>query len=341
MNGDRTDTPLPTVSVVIPVYNGAAHLAEAAESVFAQTVSAHEVIFVDDGSTDSSAELLAKLKAKYSHSASVTIITQKNSGQSASRNAAARVATGEVLAFLDQDDLWHRDHLRLLVERFVGQPTMGLVYGDFDEIDSDGQFVTRHFIETHALSHPKLSVVAWIMEDTMILPTASVVRASAYHAVGGFDPRLQGYEDDDLWFRLFRAGWESDFVSASLAKFRVHAMSSSRSGSFRQSRARFFHKIALALPDDDRLQRRYVSDILVPRLVRSNLADYRVAVALRDWREARAIAEAINQLFKSSRSTVLRGYERRLLRFPRCACLVISFLQASRGGVDPRQRLHG
>jgi glycosyltransferase involved in cell wall biosynthesis len=327
------------VSVIIPVFNGASHLADAVESVVIQTLAPHEIIFVDDGSTDSSAAILAALQGAHGENLPITILTQSNGGQSASRNLAVGVATGDLLAFLDQDDLWHADHLLRLSEPFALQATLGLVYGDFDEIDIDGRLVTRHFIATHGLAHPKLSAVAWIKEDTMILPTASLVRTSAFRAVGGFDPQLQGYEDDDLWFRLFRAGWESEYVPDSLARFRVHGLSSSRGASFRQSRMRFFRKVAAELPDDDRLQRYYVSDVLVPRLVRSNLGDYRAALATGEWSEARDIARAINQLFDGSRSGFLRGYKRRLLRFPRLTRFAMSLRRASSGGVDPRQRL--
>lgn len=331
------DTPL--VSVIIPVYNGATHLVEAVDSVLAQTLRPHEIIFVEDGSTDGSAALLATLEAEYGTRMTVTVIRQANAGQSASRNAAAAIATGEFLAFLDQDDVWYPDHLLRLVQPFTDWPTLGLVYADFDEIDVEGQLVTRRFIATHGLSHPKLSAIAWIMEDTMILPTASVVRASAYQAVGGFDWQLQGYEDDDLWFRLFRAGWESEYVRDSLARFRVHGASSSRSASFRQSRLRFFRKVAATLPDDDRLQRYYVSDVLVPRLVRSNLGDYRAAIETRDWAEARDIARSLEELFAGSRNRMLRGYERRLMRFPRLTRFLSSLLRATSGGVDPRPRI--
>jgi hypothetical protein len=102
---------------------------------------------------------------------------------------------------------------------------------------------------------------------------------------------------------------------------------------------RFFRKVAAELPDDDRLQRYYVSDVLVPRLVRSNLGDYRAALATGEWSEARDIAKAINQLFDGSRSGFLRGYKRRLLGFPRLTRFAMSLRRASSGGVDPRQRL--
>lgn len=326
-----------TVSAIIPVHNGARHVSLAFASVLAQTMRPAEVLFVDDGSADdSAAELLA---IESSSPIPVTIVTQENMGQSASRNAAAAAATGDLLAFLDQDDLWHPEHLARLVESFEGRPELGLAYSDFDEIDQDGNLVTRRFMATHTLSHPKFSAVAYIKEDTMILPTASVVRASAFRAVGGFDTQLQGYEDDDLWFRLFRAGWESDFLPESLARFRVHGTSSSRAASFRESRMRFFRKVAALMPDDDNLQRYYVSEVLVPRLARSSLGDYRTAITLRNWPEAKAIARSINELFAGSRSHMLRGYERRILRFPRVTRLLMGFLQTNRGGVDPRGRL--
>ncbi len=91
---------------------------------------------VDDGSTDGSLEELEGLPpAPFP----VRVLRQANAGQSAARNAAARQAEGEFLAFLDQDDHWHPRHLEELVAPLVDDPSVGWVYSDFDEMDLDGQ----------------------------------------------------------------------------------------------------------------------------------------------------------------------------------------------------------
>jgi GT2 family glycosyltransferase len=143
---------------------------------------------------------------------------------------------------------------------------------------------------------PMNSVTDIIRQDCMILPTASIIRASAYADVDGFDPELQGYEDDDLFFRIFRAGWSSLYVPEPLAAFRIHRESSSRSASFRKSRMRYFEKIVAELPDDVQLNRYYITDHMQPRMLASTLFDYAKALRVKDDAEARAIVGDLNRL---------------------------------------------
>ncbi len=308
-------TDLPSVTVIIPVYNGAAHIRRALDSVARQTVPPLEVIVIDDGSTDDSASAISEAAAA-APGVDVRVMSQPNAGQSHARNRAAREARGDLLAFLDQDDLWHPAHIAVLAEAFVDAPGLGFCYGDFDEIDGDGHVVARRYIRAHGVEHPRSTVVEWIESDTMVIPTATVVRRSAYLEVGGFDPELIGYEDDDLWIRLFRAGWDGRFVEESVAMFRVHAESSSRRSTFRESRVRFFRKTAEALPDDPGLARYYASDILLPRMVRSALGEYLAALRRGADDEARQVASTIDELFRGRRSRILRRRERWALHHP-------------------------
>ncbi|TPX03497.1 glycosyltransferase family 2 protein, partial [Schumannella luteola] len=262
---------LASVSVVVPVYEGTRHLPEALGSVLAQTVPPLEVIVVDDGSTDGSASLVEAFAADHPQLA-VRLIRQENRGQSASRNRAAAEAGGELIAFLDQDDRWYPDHLERLAAAFA-KPDVGLAFSDFDEIDGDGHLVVRRFLRSAGIAHPRSSIVDWIASDTMILPSAAMVRASAFHGVGGFSEDLVGYEDDELWIRIFRAGWRSRYVDRPLGVFRIHAGSSSTRSSFRRSRVIFFRRVSAMLPDSVELRRYYTSDVLLPRLVTATLAD--------------------------------------------------------------------
>lgn len=306
-----------TITAIVPVYNGAAYVAEAIRSVLAQDRPVSELILVDDGSTDDSAAVVAAAIEAHTGPERLVLIRQDNAGQSAARNTAVAQATGELLAFLDQDDRWHADHLRRLAAPLDDRPGLGVSYGDFDEIDAAGLVVVRSFIATYRIPHPRTSVVDFIGSDTMMLPTAAVVRATAYRDVGGFDPALIGYEDDDLWIRLFRAGWGFRFVPRSTAVFRIHGGSSSFRASFRESRVRFFTKVSSLLPDDPELRRYYTSQVLLPRLVGAAWHDY--LAALRDHRydEAVAVAHTIEQMVEQAPGQRLRAVERGLLRRPR------------------------
>ena len=93
------------VSVIIPAFNAARYIGEALESVFAQTLPADEVIVIDDGSTDDTVSEATRFPVK--------LLSQKNRGSAAARNAGVHASRGGLLAFLDADDLWMRDKLKL------------------------------------------------------------------------------------------------------------------------------------------------------------------------------------------------------------------------------------
>jgi len=313
----------PSVTAIIPIYNGASHVATAVASVLAQDLLPVELILIDDGSTDDSLQAATDALASASEALPIRVMTQANAGQSAARNAAAAVATGELLAFLDQDDTWYPDHIRRLSEPFAGHPALGLCYGDFDEIDGAGAYVERGFLHSHGVQHPRSSIVEWIASDTMVLPTASIVRASAFHHVGGFDAELIGYEDDELWIRMFRAGWTSHYVPRPLSVFRVHAGSSSRRETFRESRVLFLQRVSRALPDSPELRRYYVSDLLLPRLLRAALSDYLAELRMNRPAEARAVASTIDRMLEGTGSRFLSWGERRLMHAPSLARMLL------------------
>ncbi len=101
----RWPLPIPSIAVVIPLYNGSRHIEEALSSVFKQTVPASEIIVVDDGSTDNDAGAAVVERLAKTHS--VTLLRKANSGQSSARNLGVRHSNSELIAFLDQDDVWY------------------------------------------------------------------------------------------------------------------------------------------------------------------------------------------------------------------------------------------
>jgi len=284
------------------VFNGRRFLLGAVRSVLAQSLPPCELIVVDDGSTDGSLEELEGLPpAPFP----VRVVRQANAGQSAARNAAARQAEGEYLAFLDQDDHWHPLHLEELVAPLAADSAVGWVYCDFDEMDLEGNLVTRAFIRTLGVSHPKRTIYECVAGDLMVLPSASVVRRAAFEQAGGFDETLCGYEDDDLFVRFFRLGWEHVFVARPLLRFRIHTTGSSTSPRFMDSRVRYAAKLVSILPDDSRMLRYYVSHAIAPRFFLTSLDDYVRACSARDWQGARLALETVNH-FAALRRRSLR-----------------------------------
>ena len=120
------------VSVIVPAYNAAATIAGTVESVFAQTFRDFELIVVDDGSTVRTREILAGFGDR------VRLIEQHNNGPAAARNAGARLASGEYLAFLDADDLWRPTMLARAVAELDADSSSTLVFFNASVADSEG-----------------------------------------------------------------------------------------------------------------------------------------------------------------------------------------------------------
>jgi hypothetical protein len=179
---------LPLISVVIPVHNGARFIADAVASVLAQEYAALELIVVDDGSTDELDAAVANLPV------AVEYLRQPQQGPAAARNAGIARARGEVLAFLDVDDLWPPNVLEILLDVMLNQGS-DVVTGWAQMALYDDTNGT-----TTSVGVPEVSFPHYI--------GAALYRRSAFDAVGLFDPGLQYGEDTD-WFKRLQ---ESDQV---------------------------------------------------------------------------------------------------------------------------------
>jgi len=309
------------VSAILPVFNGRRFLRDAVRSVLAQSLLPCELIVVDDGSTDGS---LVELEGLPPAPFPVRVLRQTNSGQSAARNLAARQAEGEYLAFLDQDDQWHPQHLEQLVAPLEADATAGWAYCDFDEVDLAGYLVTHTFLRAHGVTHPKRTIFECVAADLLVLPSASVVRRTAFEQAGGFDEALSGYEDDDLFVRFFRLGWEHVFVDRALLRFRIHATGSSASRRFLDSRLRYAEKLVAILPDDTRMLRYYVLDAIAPRFFFTSLDDYVRACSARDWEGARLALEAVDHFARLRRRGLRLRWKMLWTRHPRLFRLIVA-----------------
>ncbi len=260
------------VSVIVPMYNGHRFITAAIESIVAQSLQPAELILVDDGSTDGTSAVATAIATPFP----VHLLHQDRRGQSAARNLAAAHATGIYLAFLDHDDVWHREHLAWLVAELERDDEIGWAYSDIDEIDESGGLValaTLRSANPH-VQHPKTDLLNMLSADMLIFPSAAVVRRSAFLAVGGFDERLSGYEDDDLFLRLFRAGWRNVFVPEPSVRYRRHAGSSVFSERMWDSRDVFAEKLIATFPDDPKIARFCVRDHIAPRFYHCAKTEY-------------------------------------------------------------------
>lgn len=233
---------LADVSAVMALYNGGELTREALDSIVTQTLPPREVVIVNDGSTDESLRIVTSYVAKYRGPISFVVTTKENGGQGSARNEGVARAQGAYIAFIDQDDSWPVNHIEVLITHFGDRPDLGWVYSDYCQIDDAGKTVRRGYLKGTHYEVPGSSIYSMIGQDLMMLPSASLIRTRAFRDAGGFDTQFRGYEDDDLFLRIFQAGWAFEFEARPVTNYRIHAENSSRQSSFLRSRERFYFK---------------------------------------------------------------------------------------------------
>ena len=179
-----------TVSVVIPAYNAEACLAATLESVLAQTRPADEIIVIDDGSRDHTAEVARSFGDR------IRYIPQTNGGIAAARNAGVREAKSEWIAFLDHDDLMLPDKLEKQVAVLERKPDLQVVYAGFKNLYEDGSSDLMP-------AFPAVELWPALRYRTPILPSTAIIRRAALLEVGGFR-NVYCVDDWNLWYRLIR-----------------------------------------------------------------------------------------------------------------------------------------
>jgi glycosyltransferase involved in cell wall biosynthesis len=185
---------MPKVSIAIPAYNAMDYLPETLESVLAQTFTDFEVLVVNDGSTDRTAEWVSQLTDPR-----VKLISQTNQGLAAARNTGIAHARGEYIAFLDADDLWEPTKLEKQVRVLEENPEVGLVYTWMALINETGESTGRVF-----QNHAEGNIWEKLIESNIVgCGSVAMVRRSCFETLGGFDQNLRSFvEDWDMWLRI-------------------------------------------------------------------------------------------------------------------------------------------
>jgi glycosyltransferase involved in cell wall biosynthesis len=184
---------MPIISVIIPVYNGEKTIKKTIESVLEQSFSDLEVIVINDGSIDSTEEIVKSIP-----DSRLKIFSYPNAGLSASRNRGLSLATCEFVSFIDADDLWTSDKLESQMQALLANKSAAVAYSWTDYIDANGKFLRagiRAKITGDAYSKLLLS-------NFLENGSNPLIRKEAFTTVGNFDESLRAAEDWDMWLRL-------------------------------------------------------------------------------------------------------------------------------------------
>jgi glycosyltransferase involved in cell wall biosynthesis len=194
-------------SVIIPVYNGGRYLATTLESVLAQTYPLHEIIVIDDGSTDSSPDILR------SYGDRLRVTRQENQGVAAARNAGLRQVTGDVVNFIDQDDLWPPRRTETLIGALRSNPNALVAIGQVEVL--------------YERSQPPSPVENFGTTLREFLVGSMCVKREVFDLLGHFNTGL-GYADDtDFFMRRREANIGTVYVNDVTLQYRLHESNTS------------------------------------------------------------------------------------------------------------------
>jgi glycosyltransferase involved in cell wall biosynthesis len=261
---------IPTFSVVIAAYQAAAFVADAIDSVLAQTMRPIEIIVCDDGSTDELGAALAPYVGE------LTLLRKENGGEASAKNAGARAASGDFVAILDADDVYLPERLEALAGLSVDRPDLDILTTDC-LIVSNGRYIRNCYDDDYRFEIDDQR--RGILERNFVGPGQMAVRRQALLAVGGFDEAFRHATDWDCWIRMIFAGSRAGLVDQPLAEYRV------RETSLASQRARQFEAYVAVL---EKAERRNDLEPAERRTLAGSLAAQRRRLALRRLEDALA-----------------------------------------------------
>jgi glycosyltransferase involved in cell wall biosynthesis len=270
---------MPNVTIVLPTFNRAVYLKDAIESVLAQTYRDFEFIIVDDGSTDNTEEVVAS----YINDPRIRYLKQANSGAAAARNHGISLRRGDLVAFIDSDDIWNPDKLLIETEVLKELPDTGIVCSDFSAEGSsviEPSHIRTYFsvlndynleyrdVFSNRLERPVRGLaqgeeVYWgnifntMLFGNIILTSTCLCRASLFETIGVFDPSYSTLEDYDFFLRITKK-IPVAFIAKPLIRYRYSENQLSGENHFDRVCANLigiFSKNVAALDDKDFLNK--------------------------------------------------------------------------------------
>ena len=205
---------MPRVSVIIPTYNCARYLGRAIDSALTQTYKDYEIVVLDDGSTDDTKDVAMQYGGK------ITYLYQQNRGLAAARNQAISKASGELLAYLDADDMWYPEKLERQVTFLDSHQECGMVHGEMSVINEQDEILHLRFYEETKRSVPQGHCVQQLLMRCHIQTLTVLERRSSFDLVGGFDERLPIAQDYLHWIMIAAEGQALGYLAEPLGKYR-------------------------------------------------------------------------------------------------------------------------
>ncbi|MBN3923431.1 glycosyltransferase [Nostoc sp. NMS4] len=189
----KSSNPIPKISVIIPAYNSEKTIKHTIQSVLNQTFSDLELIVINDGSKDSTLEVVTKI-----HDSRIKVFSYSNAGGNVSRNRGLHHAVGEFVSFLDADDLWTPDKLQSQLKALQENVAAKVAYSWTDYIDENGQFLlSGKRINVNGNGYEKL-----LLNNFLENGSNPLISRKALISLGGFDESLSAAQDWDMWLRL-------------------------------------------------------------------------------------------------------------------------------------------
>lgn len=283
------ERPLPLVSVVIPAYRCAEYIAQAIQSVLAQSFSDYEIIVVNDGSPDT--PLIEAALQKYWDR--ITYIRQRTRGPSGARNTGILQARGKYVAFLDADDYWGSDHLSTQVQLLEENGNLDLVYCDFFLVNAETVVGRAFDIEPQ---FPPVTFDSLLIDRCTIGTSTTVMLREAIVRAGMFDESFLRCEDFEMWLRMAFSGCRMAFHPHPQVFHRINdgGLSADRLA-MRRDRIRVYEKIASTLPISSE-QRQVTRDLAREVEANCHIDEVKEAVEQGDYEAARKSVRLAREL---------------------------------------------
>lgn len=206
---------MPMISVIIPTFNYAEFISDAIDSVLAQTFKDFEIIVVDDGSTDNTKDILNK------YSDNIKYYYQDNKGPASARNLGIKNAIGSYICFLDSDDIFMPNKLKLQIDTFnsISKQNIALLYSNFTSVNKKLDLSIQHYKCPKFQSH-KIAF-DYLIKNNFINTSTVMVKRDFLCDVDLFNEKLKYLEDYDLWLKL-GSKYEFFHIRKFLVKTRSH-----------------------------------------------------------------------------------------------------------------------